>query len=959
MDMNDQSLLRDYVERRSESAFEALVRRHLDMVYSAAWRQTGDADLAEEVAQAVFVLLARKAPRLLSGVVIAGWLYRASSLTARRALRDQTRRRIKDREAAEMRLTDSNDEVWTRLMPHLDAALANLSDSDRTAIVLRFLQRRNFREVATTLGISEDAAKKRVARALEKLRLVFSRRGVTLGTGGIAAALGARAVEAAPAGLLKAAVQAGLSGGVIVGPGVSALVAGVVREALISRLKWAAALAGVACFLAIIASLNWLNPTSHSPENVSNSAPGNGSNTVATMPARSLRLAADPAEVAEGLVMLLRVVADESDQPLSDVAVHVEFIIMPNSVPATFVTDAAGTARIVLPADSISGMNCWVRAEGRVPMSIVWNKANMTSLAPEYNLRLQQGRLVAGTVIDETGQPVAGATVQFQGEGMPWDSREFPDYEGPRSLPPAEHLPLILTDANGRWSAAFISPQAKSLFGYLEHPEFATTQFGHIHPPDPIEPSTNLVFVLERGAAVAGTVRDPTGTPIPEATVNFRDELGRPPRWTRTDGAGRFEFPRVAEGEVFLHIGAKGFQSSGELQVHGGQATNLEIVLKAPKALAVAGDSVIRGKVTSEDGQPIAGVEVHLAPGQPSLEEINWRARTDSEGRFAWTSAPNHPVKLVVGGSIWDWEEQLVELAPDGTEAMITLKPKAKILVHGTVSDKSTERLVPEFKVLWAPGIKRGYVVNTSVLTEGREGRFSVTLLPAQVSSYGPPGSSARLDFHATGYVNKVVPLIAGTNDIDLAIELEPATDIAGTVLRPDGTPAEGARVFFRGEHFRGRVGEDCFVSMVEYPFAVKTRAGADGTFRIPKIDGVERLEVVHPDGWANVALAGLSTEIIRLRPWGRINGVVRSDQGVLPGVEVGTTEAGGDQEQMLFEFTTKTDAEGRYEFSKVPAGRALVFILPEDGQATNNAKQDVQVQPGQMVNLTLSVQAQ
>ena len=127
-----------------------------------------------------------------------------------------------------------------------------------------------------------------------------------------------------------------------------------------------------------------------------------------------------------------------------------------------------------------------------------------------------------------------------------------------------------------------------------------------------------------------------------------------------------------------------------------------------------------------------------------------------------------------------------MELAPDGTEAEITLKPKAKILVHGTVSDKSTGNLLPEFKVLWAPGEKTGYVVNTSVITEGRDGKFAVNLLPEQVRNYSTPGTSTRLDFQAPGYVNKVVLLASGTNDIDLAIELEPATDIAGTVLRPD-----------------------------------------------------------------------------------------------------------------------------------------------------------------------------
>ena len=111
-DMNDRSLLREYVECRSERAFETLVQRHLDMVYSAALRQTGDTNLSEEAVQAVFVILARKASRLREGVVIAGWLYRTACLTARRAQRDQIRRFIKDTEIAEMKLTDSNEEVW-------------------------------------------------------------------------------------------------------------------------------------------------------------------------------------------------------------------------------------------------------------------------------------------------------------------------------------------------------------------------------------------------------------------------------------------------------------------------------------------------------------------------------------------------------------------------------------------------------------------------------------------------------------------------------------------------------------------------------------------------------------------------------------------------------------------------------------------------------------------------------
>jgi RNA polymerase sigma factor (sigma-70 family) len=952
-DISDRSLLQDYVERRSEKAFESLVRRHLDMVYSAALRQTGDANLAEEVVQAVFVVLARKAFRLREGVIIAGWLYRTACLTARRAQRDQIRRRIKDTELAQMKLTDSNEEVWNRLMPHLDAALATLGEADRTAIVLRFLERRSFREVADTLSISEDAAKKRVTRGLEKLRLAFSRQGVTLAASVMAAALGARAVEAAPAGLLRASVQAALSGGMIAGSGVGAIVTGVIREAFISRLKWGAAFAGVGIVLAIVATSRWLSLSSSRQQVASNTVQRQEGATISSLPGAPLQPPAPSAAAAKAPGLTLHVIADENEKPLVGVAVHAEsFTIGQNSVLATFVTDAEGEAQIVLP-NSIDGFNCWVSAPGRVPTRIIWSTKG-APLAHDYILRLALGRFVAGKVVDQTGKPVAGATVHFQSEGMGWDSREYADYEGQFSLPESERLAAPTTDANGHWTADFISPRAKRLYGYLQHPEFATTQFGHIEPPDPIEPTTNIVLVLQQGVSVAGTVRDTAGAPIEGAYVNLHDDLGLPPRSMKTDADGGFNFPRVADDEFFLNVQANGFRFSGRLPIRGGQATNVEIVLKP---IAVAGSSIIRGRVISEDGTPLARIAVGVAPDQPGVEKDRWGATTDAEGRFAWTSAPAHPVKMVAASLNWDWEKQEVELSPDSPEAVITLKPRTKILLHGTVSDKSTGSLLPEFKVLWASGIKNGYIVNTSLLTEGRDGRFEASLLPENVNHYGPPGTSARLDFHAPGYVNKVVWLTAETNDYELAIELEPATDIAGTVLRPDGSAASSATVFFRGEHFRFRVGEDCFVSTSEYPFAVRTRANADGAFRIPKIDGIDRLEVVHPEGWANVALSDL-TATIQLQPWGRVSGVVRSGDNIVAGIEVRATQVGENPEQMLFEYQTKTDSDGNFEFSQLPGGRAAIFVPLENTRTMISGVREIQVKAGENVSVPLSVEA-
>ena len=179
---DDEQLLRQYTEERSESAFGELVTRYIDLVYSAALRVVnGDTHMAQDVTQTVFIDLARKARSLPGSVVLAGWLHRHTCYTAATAVRTERRRRSREQTAMEMRaLDDNNDAPWERIAPYLDEGLNELNSSDRHALVLRFLKRQDFRAVGAALGISEDSAQKRVSRALEKLRGVLSRRGVML-----------------------------------------------------------------------------------------------------------------------------------------------------------------------------------------------------------------------------------------------------------------------------------------------------------------------------------------------------------------------------------------------------------------------------------------------------------------------------------------------------------------------------------------------------------------------------------------------------------------------------------------------------------------------------------------------------------------------------------------------------------------------------------------------------------
>lgn len=194
--------LRDWVEHGSEDAFAKLVAGHIDLVYSAAVRKVaGDTGLAADVTQTVFTDLARKARWLRAEGSLAGWLHRHTCFTAATALRGELRRRAREQTAAAMHALESDTPDWPHLAPLLDDAVNALGDADRRAVLLRFYERRDLREVGSALGVGEDAAQKRVARALDKLRDWLARRGITSTGTALAAVLTAHGVAAAPAGL--------------------------------------------------------------------------------------------------------------------------------------------------------------------------------------------------------------------------------------------------------------------------------------------------------------------------------------------------------------------------------------------------------------------------------------------------------------------------------------------------------------------------------------------------------------------------------------------------------------------------------------------------------------------------------------------------------------------------------------------------------------------------------------
>ncbi len=216
--MDDWQLLNEYATRSSEDAFRTLVDRYAAMVYHAALRQVGNPQAAQEVTQGVFIALAQKAGRLPRQTVLYAWLFRATRFAALNLVRDEARRRRREQEAMTMETTiESNDadSVWEQILPHLNDAIDRLSQTDREVLLIRFFGNKTHKEVAQVLGVTEDTAKKRVSRALEKLRTIFARRGVVVPSVALVAAFAAFGAQAAPSGLVASVAAAALSKGTV------------------------------------------------------------------------------------------------------------------------------------------------------------------------------------------------------------------------------------------------------------------------------------------------------------------------------------------------------------------------------------------------------------------------------------------------------------------------------------------------------------------------------------------------------------------------------------------------------------------------------------------------------------------------------------------------------------------------------------------------------------------------
>jgi RNA polymerase sigma factor (sigma-70 family) len=860
--MNDWELLQKWVQQRSDAAFGELVNRHLNLVYASALRQVREPELARDVSQAVFLALAQKAHRLSSKVILSGWLFRTTGFVAARAVRSEMRRKRWETEASSMNplITDSMNpaETWPVVQNHLDSALQSLSAQDRDALLVRFFEQQPLRSVAERFGITEEAAKKRVSRAVEKLRSILTRRGVTLTSAAVGTLLMSVPSEAAPAGLASVITHATAHGAV--STSVGTLASQALRDLFLAKLAQLSPIPIAVLLFFIATTVWWRSETKINPgPTAQNPATSLESKTLATdFPQLSPNT---PPKL--GLSKILLSVQSASDNSPVFATLRASGSDRWNSTPAIdMTTDANGQAEIPVDGSKVNHFRIWLSAPGYVPVSLSWRGHEFVEPLLYYTAHLERGNTLQGIVHNEQGAPLSNVRITFNGPGIDMGERQNIGFYN--------RLTAIKTDDQGR----FRTDQIPALVGdhvmsyAVEHDDYVRET---VNLNNSATLQTNHLVILKSGLKVRGTVVDASGHPIAGAKITEDHNFAGPHRNSESDHNGAFEIgPFLPNENVFIAASANGF-AENKIPVNVSSATN-------------------------------ALIQLAVASGEKN-----------------------------------DWER--------GMDSGITMR------LLGTVVDETSGRPIDLFRVRLSE--HRG--TDLQFLGDGHNGHFGWPIFMAFFQEFS-------LQVEADGYEpvsTDTRPVQKGSQNFE--IKLRQAFNLAGTVLSPDGQPVAHA--------FVGLNGPDFTCSLIEgsrpSPGGVtpQTITDSNGRFSFKPKPGVESILVVHELGSAQVPVRNLAKGPLVLQPWGAIEGKLIVGGKPLPDQEITLTAAHRDGAQAAncinAQANTKTDAEGRFRFPKVPSGPLVVcrffnFNRNRVGPVGMSHSKEVIVPPGGTAEVTI-----
>ncbi len=912
--MDDWQLIEDYAARGSEAAFRTLVARHLNLVRASALRQVNDAALADEVAQAVFILLARKARSLPHGIVLAGWLFRTTRFVAARSLRGEQRRQRREQEALEMQSLTAPDESWKRIAPVLDDALAQLPDADRNAVLLRFCEGRNHQEVGTALGLTEEAARKRVTRAIEKLRGFFAKRGFTLSAAGLASLLEANAAPAASAGLADSVAGTALAGGAAATVALPMIVKETLAAWRWAKVKLAASIAaGTACLVGVGILLATPKPVAPpvEPQNagVTFSSAVEPSHTPKVSPAGKLATSTKPGERA----LRLHVVAKDNGEPVGNAQLAVNTVASGKwENRFDLATDQAGFANVPYPADA-GRLDVGVLSWGWAARFATWRPNPEEPIPAEYILRLDRvTNTMGGWLRDARDRPVANAEilVSFHSNG------DAAQRETPRERPGVMGKAVIArSDPKGWWTCAAIPPKDNGGFQFeARHPEFRTTTIADSDDRRQAEPAEaeslrllwagKLVTRMSAGPTLIGRVLDGADQPVSGARVVHNPQSDESLSAT-TDAGGYFTFSNLADDDFDFTVIAGGFAPEYRKVTLRQGVETVEVRLQ-PGAL-------LRLRLVDEQGLPVPGATAGLEQWGELRHKLSWQAQSDADGRIEWNSAPPQ-VQLELYARRADWcYTRSVRLQADAEEHVIAMR--RALVVTGRVTDADTGQPISEVKAF--PGYGAGEFAWERLDTRrGANGNFTMQFAENKLPW--------RARVEAEGYLpfvsEPLSPDMSGW--LDVALRREDASQaMRGVVLRPDGQPAAGAEVALltleHNVHLDGtRLRSDSGVRLIE-------TTDCEGQFSFHPDPQAHSVVAASADGLARLRVRKPSEPVtLQLQPWGRIEGVIAANVRTRPieAVVLEDPAFWNYKGRMTLGYRRATpDNEGRFAFDLVP----------------------------------------
>ena len=908
----DQQLLSDYARNGSEPAFRELVGRHINMVHSAALREArGDVSLAEDITQDVFAELARRAARLSSHPVLAGWLYTCVRLTTANIRRANTRRQRREQEAFTMNeLLGPNpaDQLWQQVRPVLDDVMHELDDEDRTAVVLRFFEGRSLKEVGTAIGLTENAARMRVERSLEKLHGLLSRRGINSTATTLAVVLVAGTVVSVSSAFAGSVATGALATAAAAGGSVAPLFP---KLLALAKTKTAAAAA-----LAIVAVGLFLWHNSHqstAPTAAASSTLGSAAGSVIPNGPAGNDAAVPLTASTNGISssqMAFQLLDAESGAPLPGAKLHLFYLFRDGrGKTVKTVTDAKGQAALDMPQPPYRALNFFVTADGHVPLVTSWGFRRPMPAA--YTMRLARGVTIGGKVVDDAGHPIVGAQIKIEDPGNDSSLAENIQFVSDAT---------VTTGPGGQWSCNMIPA------GWDEV-SLTVLDTNHAETNATVRPKSSaanqVVITMSAGLSVTGTVQDLNGHPIPGAKirqVRFNSENEH----TQNAGpSGAFDLRGLAPGEQTLAVQADGFAPAVQ---------TLQLVSNVPSLrLQLGPGHVLRGRITDGAGNPVA--DAFIETTRQVVDKIKWSTNTDADGRFEWNSAPPEPLLYSVLAEGFD-PAYGQSLPADGSDHDLKLSPshpdKDTIQITGTVADAETGRPLDDFKV-FTSDLDPDWVFPLEFITTGQNGKFNLSL------STNSNHSGYRVQIEKDGYLPAVsADLLRTGGNQQLDLKLLKGSGPAGVVLLPNGQPAVNATALLCTSLSGVTLGGAG--SVVEKGLNTTTYTAptdVNGKFSLPPAVSPLGVIIVHDQGFLDISPAQLAVGgTVTLNPWGGVKGQLVLDSRpaaneriVAANQVVRYTDTGRAVGYLTYRFEATTDAEGKFSFDKVPPGPCRVFV--------------------------------